>query len=92
MPNGSVRVHEADTLRKATHRLRGSAALFGADPTCVLAERLSDAAKSADWPQASKALDELERELARLTDSLDALQNDSWQTSGPAGKTCPAAD
>ena len=79
--------HEADTLRKATHRLRGSAALFGADSTCALAERLSDAAKSADWPCASGVLDELDRELARVTDALDALQKESCKTNRPAGKT-----
>ena len=72
--------HAAGSLRKTTHRLRGSAALFGADPTCAAAEVLSDAAKSADWPQAAEALGQLERELERLTVVLEALQDQGQQT------------
>ena len=44
------------------------------------AERLSDAAKSADWPQATAALDKLECELKRLEVALEALQDQEQQT------------
>ena len=74
--------HAADLLRKATHRIRGSVALFGADSTCAAAEKLSEAAQAADWPQAAQALGRLERELERLTALLEALQKEGQETKG----------
>jgi len=57
---------DASALRHAAHTLKGAAAVFGADPT-------SDLARELEYRGRDEALDDAERDVARLQTEVDRL-------------------
>lgn len=59
-------------VERAAHSLQGMAVTFGAEATLFVVERLKAMGQSGDLSGATKTLEEVEREVSRLNERLDA--------------------
>ncbi len=69
----AVRDMQADALQKAAHALKGSVGNFAAEAAVQAALKLEMMGRNRDMTQAPQALQELEREIDRVLDSMAAL-------------------
>jgi two-component system, sensor histidine kinase and response regulator len=63
-------------LRRTAHTLKGSAALFLAEPTVSAARRLEEMGEEGDLEEVESAWTKLEAETARLVSALGTLSDD----------------
>jgi signal transduction histidine kinase/CheY-like chemotaxis protein len=66
----AIDAEDASVLRRTAHTLKGSAALFAAEPTVSTALRLERMGESADLAEAEEAWVRLQAEVARLNEAL----------------------
>jgi PAS domain S-box-containing protein len=69
----AIDLQDAKALQHLAHSLRGSVGNFAADPAFNAALRLELIAGAGDLSQAWQAFEDLERELARLSQELQAI-------------------
>jgi signal transduction histidine kinase/CheY-like chemotaxis protein/HPt (histidine-containing phosphotransfer) domain-containing protein len=67
---------DAKALERAAHSLKGSVGAFHAEAARLAAQRLEDLGKAGDFEQAGSVCEELETEVARLSDALAEYQRE----------------
>jgi two-component system sensor histidine kinase/response regulator len=67
----SIRTRNGSDWERAAHGLRGLTANFGARAAVAAASRLEEIGAGGRWNDAEHAVDQLERELGRLSRALD---------------------
>jgi HPt (histidine-containing phosphotransfer) domain-containing protein len=67
---GALQRRDAQALERAAHTVKGSCAIFGADPALAAARRLELVARSRDFEGVAEAAAALLKETRRLTDDL----------------------
>jgi two-component system sensor histidine kinase/response regulator len=72
-----VKEHDARAVEKAAHALKGSVANFAAQAAFDAALRLEEIGRSGDLAVAAVALENLEREITRLTPALAKVAADA---------------
>lgn len=70
--HAALEAGDAPRVRRCAHTIKGSAAVFAAEPTTTAAARLEDLGKRNELDQAPAALEELERQYHRLAPALQA--------------------
>jgi CheY-like chemotaxis protein len=70
----ALREKNGPELARVAHTIKGSAGNFSARATLETAGRLEALAGQGDFPRASTAMDELERQMERLDRALNALR------------------
>lgn len=66
----AVAQEEADAVRRAAHRIKGSSRMVGARKLSEISEQLEQAAVAADWEVVHSGLNELEKELEVVDDYI----------------------
>ena len=82
----AVRRSDAEALRTAAHKLKGSVGNFAAKQALAAAQRLEIMGRDRDLDKAGDAHMALESELARLTEGLTKLIRDSSMRKRKTGK------
>ena len=68
----AVETRDVRAVAFETHRLRGQAASFDADPVVLAIDAVAHAASVHAWPAADRALEDLEVEIERLSADLSS--------------------
>jgi PAS domain S-box-containing protein len=66
----ALQAGDAASIHRSAHTLKGMLATLAAQPAAAAARRLEEAAEAADVARLKPALDDLERELARLNQAF----------------------
>jgi HPt (histidine-containing phosphotransfer) domain-containing protein len=72
---------DAQSVRRAAHRIEGTLGTVGGIASAQAAHRLEAWASEGELDKAGRALKELEREMERLTPELAALANRDFRSS-----------
>ena len=72
---------DAQSVRRAAHRIEGTLGTVGGIAAAHAANRLEDWARKGELNKAGTALEELQREMERLTPELAALANRDFRSS-----------
>jgi two-component system, sensor histidine kinase and response regulator len=70
----SLRDRNLSAVERAAHSLKGLTANVGSGPANLLAARIEDSARKKDLATAAANLEDLGREMARLTAALEQFQ------------------
>jgi CheY-like chemotaxis protein len=71
--HAALEAGDAPRVRRCAHTIKGSAAVFAAEPTTAAAAHLEDLGKRNELDQAPAVLEELERQYGRLAPALRAI-------------------
>ena len=72
---------DAQRVSRAAHRIEGTLGTVGGIASAQAANRLQTWASEGELDKAGRALEELEREMERLTPELTALANGDFRSS-----------
>lgn len=64
---------EAEAVRRAAHRIKGSSRMVGANSLSAISEQLEQAASVADWGAVGSGLEALQKELEVVDDYIQGL-------------------
>ena len=74
----AVANHDAKTIERAAHALKGSVSNFCAQPAFEAALKLELLGREGNLTQAEEAYEALEKEVARLLPAISALKDEVW--------------
>ena len=78
----AIDTSDAGLLRRAAHTLKGSAAIFGAQPVIDAAMRLEMMGRENNFALAAQGLDRLEPRTSRLVEIFQATRDSEMPTMG----------